>query len=117
MLNGNFTNSGGIYYYLLCSNGTNIITDESDVTGEFTGVCVGNINIGGNIQPFEYDHINCQIHYPNIGKTWLRRTCNGEWVLALTGVSFRCQLFVVSLTKIILNNNFARNFRYVSKVS
>ena len=95
MLNGNFTNSGGIYYYLLCSNGTNIITDESHVTGEFTGVCVGNIDIGGNVQPFEYDHINCKMHYPNINARWSRRTCNGEWVSALKDkFLIRCFHFV-----------------------
>ena len=78
MLNGNFTNSDGTYWYIVCNNGTNIINDEGDMSGEFTGDCVGNIAIGANLQPFQYDHINCQIHYTGIGVVWPRRTCNGK---------------------------------------
>ena len=78
MLNGNFTNSGGIYHYLVCNNGTNIINDEGGMNGTFTGDCTGTISLNGSPQmPFEYDHINCNLHYTSISAVWPRRKCNG----------------------------------------
>ena len=80
MLNGNFTNTQG-RYYLVCNNGTNIINDEGTLAGNFTGDCTGNIvflDVSADPYPFEYDHINCQIHYTGANAMWPRRKCNGK---------------------------------------